>query len=86
MSYRTDRARVLGLGSAKEGTGHWWSQRLTSIALVPLTLLFLFPFAANLGGDFAAVRASYAPSLQRDRRHPLPCGQPSRTCSRGCRW
>jgi succinate dehydrogenase / fumarate reductase membrane anchor subunit len=31
---------VLGLGSAKEGVHHWWSQRLTSIALVPLTVWF----------------------------------------------
>ena len=41
MSYRTDKQRVLGPGSAKEGTGHWWSQRLTSIALIPLTILFI---------------------------------------------
>ena len=60
MSYRTDRQRALGLGSAKEGTGHWWSQRLTSVALVPLTLLFIFPFAQSLGADYATVRATYA--------------------------
>jgi succinate dehydrogenase / fumarate reductase, membrane anchor subunit len=60
MSYRTDRARVTGLGSAKEGTGHWWSQRITSIALVPLTLLFLFPFIRALGADHEVVRATYA--------------------------
>jgi succinate dehydrogenase / fumarate reductase membrane anchor subunit len=60
MSFRTEKARVLGLGSAKEGTGHWWSQRLTSIALVPLTLLFIFPFAQSLGADHATVRATYA--------------------------
>lgn len=60
MDFRTDRQRVQGLGSAKEGSGHWWSQRLTSIALVPLTLLFIFPFAHNLGRDFASVRAAYA--------------------------
>ena len=59
MDYRTDRQRVQGLGSAKEGTGHWWSQRLTSIALIPLTLLFIFPFANALGGDFETVRAVY---------------------------
>ena len=60
MSYRTDQQRVQGLGSAKEGVGHWWSQRVTSIALVPLTLLFIFPFARNLGHDYGAVRAVYA--------------------------
>ena len=41
-------------------TGAWWSQRLTSIALVPLTLFFLFPFARNLGQSFETVRAAYA--------------------------
>lgn len=59
MSYRTDRQRATGLGSAKEGTGHWWSQRLTSIALLPLTFLFLFPFVRTLGADFETVRAVY---------------------------
>ena len=60
MGFRTDRQRVEGLGSAKEGTGHWWSQRITSIALIPLTILFIFPFAANLGADYDVVRLSYA--------------------------
>ena len=58
MSYRTDKQRVIGLGSAKDGTDHWWSQRLTAIALVPLTLLFIFPFARNLGADFETVGAT----------------------------
>ena len=60
MGYRTDRQRVMGLGSAHDGTDHWWSQRLTAIALVPLALLFIFPFAQSLGGGFEAVRATYA--------------------------
>ena len=60
MGYRTDRQRVQGLGSAKEGTGHWWRQRVTAVALVPLSLFFLFTFARSLGADYAAVRAAYA--------------------------
>jgi len=36
MSLRTDLAKVRGLGSAKEGSAHWWSQRVTAVALVPL--------------------------------------------------
>ena len=59
MSFKTDKARVLGLGSAKDGTSHWWNQRLTSIALIPLMLLFIFPFAANLGADYETVRQTY---------------------------
>ena len=40
MSLKTPLGRVLGLGSAGEGTGHWWSQRVTAAALVPLALWF----------------------------------------------
>ena len=41
MTLRTPLGRVLGLGSAKDGTGHWWLQRLSAVALVPLTLWFV---------------------------------------------
>jgi succinate dehydrogenase / fumarate reductase membrane anchor subunit len=40
MSLKTPLGRALGLGSAKDGTGHWWMQRLSAVALVPLTLWF----------------------------------------------
>lgn len=66
MSMRTPLSRVRGLGSAKEGTGHFWMQRLTAIALVPLTIFFVFlvvsltsaPYevaAARLGSPIVAV-------------------------------
>ena len=59
MPFRTDRQRVQGLGTSGDGVGHWWSQRLTSIALVPLTLVFLFPFVQALGSGFEQVREVY---------------------------
>ena len=40
MSLRSPLGRVLGRGSAGEGVHHWWMQRVTAIALVPLTLWF----------------------------------------------
>jgi succinate dehydrogenase / fumarate reductase membrane anchor subunit len=40
MSIRTPLARARGLGSAKDGTHHWWMQRVTSVALVPLIVWF----------------------------------------------
>ena len=41
MSLRSPIGRVLGLGAAKEGVSHWWSQRVTSVALVLLCLWFV---------------------------------------------
>ena len=41
MSLRSPLARVLGSGSAKEGTDHWWHQRVTAVALAVLGLWFL---------------------------------------------
>jgi succinate dehydrogenase / fumarate reductase, membrane anchor subunit len=41
MSLRSPLGKVLGTGSAKEGVHHWWLQRLTSVALVPLTIWFV---------------------------------------------
>jgi succinate dehydrogenase / fumarate reductase, membrane anchor subunit len=41
MSLRSPLGKVLGTGSAKEGVHHWWLQRMTSIALVPLSIWFV---------------------------------------------
>ncbi len=40
MSLRSPLGKVLGRGSAGEGVGHWWVQRVTAVALVPLTTWF----------------------------------------------
>lgn len=57
MSYRTPIKRAVGLGSAKDGVHHWWIQRLTAIALVPLLIWFSFGIAVNAGADYEAARA-----------------------------
>ena len=46
MSLRTPLGKVMGLGSAKEGTGHWWMQRVTAIALIGLGLWFMISLVA----------------------------------------
>ena len=60
MSYITDRKRVDGLGTSSNGVGHWISQRLTAMALIPLALMFLFPFIRTLGADHATMLQTYA--------------------------
>jgi len=57
MSYRSPLARARGLGSAREGAGHWWAQRLTAVALVPLCLWFATGLVGLVGADHAAVKA-----------------------------
>ncbi|MDE0942316.1 MAG: succinate dehydrogenase, hydrophobic membrane anchor protein [Alphaproteobacteria bacterium] len=56
-SLRTPLARVRGLGSAKSGTHHFWIQRLTAIALVPLTIWFVLSIASLATADLPAVHA-----------------------------
>ena len=57
MSLRSPLGRVLGLGSAKDGTAHWWAQRVTAVALIPLTLWFMISLLALPALDYATVRA-----------------------------
>lgn len=57
MNLRTDLGRVKGLGSAKEGVGHWRLQRLTALALVPLSLWFVLSLLCMFGGSHAEVVA-----------------------------
>lgn len=54
-NYRTPLNEVRGLGSAKEGTHHWWLQRLTAVALVPLSLWFVASLVSMTAADYAAV-------------------------------
>lgn len=54
---RTPLARVRGLGSAKEGTDHFWRQRLTAIANVPLILFLVISLVMLAGADHATVKA-----------------------------
>ncbi len=49
-------ARARGLGSAKHGLAHWWAQRVSAIALVPLTLWFIWSAIHFGGADQAQVQ------------------------------
>jgi succinate dehydrogenase / fumarate reductase membrane anchor subunit len=61
---RAPLSRAIGLGSAKEGVQHWWAQRLTALALVPLVLWFVIVVIELAGAD----RALFVEWV----RHPLP--------------
>ncbi len=54
---RTPLSRVRGLGSAKDGTSHFWRQRVTAIANVPLVILFLVVTVSLLGASHGEVVA-----------------------------
>jgi succinate dehydrogenase / fumarate reductase, membrane anchor subunit len=58
MSMRTELGKVRGLGSAKSGTEHFWKQRLTAIANVPLVIYLLYFILSHVGAPRAAVVAS----------------------------
>lgn len=49
---RSHLARARGLGSAREGVKHWWIQRVTAVALIPLTLWFMSSVIAMTGSDY----------------------------------
>ena len=55
MSFRTPLGRVLGLGSAKGGTSHWWGQRVSALALIPLSLWFAISVLQLSRADYAVV-------------------------------
>jgi succinate dehydrogenase / fumarate reductase membrane anchor subunit len=54
---RSPLGRAVGLGSAKEGVEHWWAQRLTAIALIPLTLWFVSAVIGLAGADLETVQS-----------------------------
>jgi succinate dehydrogenase / fumarate reductase membrane anchor subunit len=56
VSLRSPLGRVLGMGSAKEGVSHWWTQRVSAVALIPLTLWFFFSLLALPDLEFDTVK------------------------------
>lgn len=56
MSLRSPLGRVLGLGAAKEGSEHWWVQRISAVALVILTLWFIVALLGLGRLEYAVVR------------------------------
>lgn len=57
---RTPLGKVRGLGSAKEGTSHFWYQRMSAVALVPLVLFFIGLIVCLNGASYAETKAVLA--------------------------
>jgi succinate dehydrogenase / fumarate reductase membrane anchor subunit len=55
-SLRSPLSKARGLGSAKQGVHHFWVQRVSAVALIPLSLWFVFSLAQLGGADYATVR------------------------------
>ena len=53
---RSPLGRAIGLGTAKEGVEHWWLQRITAVALVPLSLWFVVAIIRLVGADIDRVQ------------------------------
>ena len=60
MNMRTPLGKVRGLGSARDGTHHWWMQRVTAIANLPLMIFFIIFIIAHLGASRAELVAAIA--------------------------
>ncbi len=57
---RSALGRARGLGAAKTGAAHWWAERVTSVALLPLVLYFVISVLTLKGADHAAMAAYMA--------------------------
>jgi len=55
MSLQSPLAKVLGLGAAKEGASHWWSQRVSAVALLLLTPWFLLSLIGQGDMSYGAI-------------------------------
>jgi len=62
-TFRTPLRRIEGLGAAKTGTTHFLRQRLTAVALVPLSVWFVASALAYVGAEQGAVAAFFAEPL-----------------------
>ena len=77
MMRKTPLGRVLGLGSAKAGTEHWWVQRVTAVAGIPLTVFLIGFILTHIGASRAEMLASLAEPAG---RHPAGAHH-DHTCS-----
>jgi len=64
MSFKSPLGKAIGLGSAKHGFSHWWLQRVSAVALIPLCLWFVFSIVCLSQGDFESAVLFFDSPLQ----------------------
>ncbi len=57
MKFRSPRSQAVGLGSAKHGFSHWWWQRVTAVALIPLVIWFVYSLLTLMGSGYDVATA-----------------------------
>jgi len=56
MILRSPLGRARGLGSSRSGSDHYWAQRVTAVALIPLVVWFVASLVAVTGGELAEIK------------------------------
>jgi len=64
MSFKSPLGKAIGLGSAKHGFSHWWLQRVSAVALIPLCLWFVFSIVCLSQGDYESAVLFFDSPLQ----------------------
>ena len=64
MSLKSPLGKAIGLGSAKHGFGHWWWQRVSAVALVPLCIWFVLSLLCLINSDYQAVLEWFSSPIQ----------------------
>ena len=85
-SLQTPLHKVQGLGASHSGTGHFWRERLTAVALIPLSLWFAYAMLGLAGTSEVTVAAVPGPSLERDPDGRFRRLSRSITLTWACRW
>ena len=57
MSMQSSLGRARGLGSSRVGTDHWYAERMTALAMIPLTLWFVVSLLFGVAADYASLQA-----------------------------
>ena len=64
MALQSPLSKAIGLGSAKHGFSHWWLQRVSAVALIPLCLWFVYSVICLMQSDYAAILEWFASPIQ----------------------